>query len=71
MPGVRVLVTTFAPTTLPYLEKTCLRSVARVCCDKPETHKLRPCDEDLDEADDDDDFVADVEDVFDASIISA
>ena len=40
-PGVLVLVTTFAPMTLPYLLKMSFKSVARVRDDKPETHKLR------------------------------
>uniref|UniRef100_A0A182SCX4 Uncharacterized protein n=1 Tax=Anopheles maculatus TaxID=74869 RepID=A0A182SCX4_9DIPT len=42
VPGVRELVTTFAPITLPYLEKICFRSVARVSEDSRDTHRLRP-----------------------------
>lgn len=43
-----MFVTTFAPTTFPNLVNNCLRSVALVCCDKPETHRLRPCDDEFD-----------------------
>jgi hypothetical protein len=36
-----VFVTTFAPTTFPYLLNIAFKSVARVSEDNPETHKLR------------------------------
>lgn len=36
-----MFVTTFAPTTFPYLLKLIFKSVARVRDDRPETHKLR------------------------------
>jgi hypothetical protein len=36
-----VFVTTLAPITLPCLEKICFKSVALVCEDNPDTHKLR------------------------------
>lgn len=35
------MVTTLAPITLPYLEKICFRSVARVSEDSRDTHRLR------------------------------
>jgi hypothetical protein len=39
--AVRVFVTIFAPTTLPYFENICFKSVARVSVERPETHRLR------------------------------
>lgn len=41
MPGVRVLVTTFAPITLPYFENIVFKSLARVDEDKPDTQRFR------------------------------
>lgn len=39
--------TTFAPITFPYLEKTIFKSVARVNDDSPDTHRFRLADDDV------------------------